>query len=127
MPLPRTPEAWLAEIRLALKDARETKPFALLNFMWLSEAKLFHLAPQVAFKFRGVLPPEPERKRVIETVLANYVAFTDPEDPHCIPGLDRRPELAFALCYVATHSLLELVTDAEVEAILSFCEERLDQ
>ena len=51
--LPRTPEGWLLEIRLAIKDARETEPFSMLTDERVTDANLFHLAPLVCLKFRG--------------------------------------------------------------------------
>src|SRR5689334_4522297 len=46
-PMPRTPEGWLLEIRLAIKDTRETEPFSTLTGRRITEASLFHLAPLV--------------------------------------------------------------------------------
>jgi hypothetical protein len=51
--LPRTPEVWLLEIRLAIKDAREIDPFGRLIFRPPPDDKLFHLALHVCLKFRG--------------------------------------------------------------------------
>ena len=126
-PLPRSPEEWLAEIQLALRDARATKPFALLTGTILTEKKLFHLAPQVAFKFRGLDLPEQERNGVVGAALTNYVVLTDPDSPSYIADLKRKPGLAFALCYVATHFELKLVTQDEASAVMTYCEEHLDR
>lgn len=52
-PLPKTPDQWLKEILLAIKDAKEAKPFARLTRTKLTDADLFHLAPLVCLKFRG--------------------------------------------------------------------------
>jgi hypothetical protein len=51
---PTTPEEWLDEIRLAIDDARETGPFAEMIGESITEADLFHLAPLVCMKFRGL-------------------------------------------------------------------------
>jgi hypothetical protein len=51
--LPRTREGWLLEIRLAIKDAREAKPFSTLTGERITDANLFHLAPLICLKFRG--------------------------------------------------------------------------
>ena len=49
----------------------------------------------------------PEAKRVTEIALANYVVNSDPEGiDH---GLEAKPMLAFAVCYVATHLALDLL------------------
>ena len=51
---PATPRVqWLDEIRLAIKDARGTKPFGCLVGQRITDANLFHLAPLVCLKFRG--------------------------------------------------------------------------
>ncbi len=121
--LPESPEDWVAEILLALKDARATKPFALLTGTILTERKLFHLAPKVAFKFRGLHPSEEERRRTVEAALSNYVVFTDPSDSRHVPELKRDAKLAFALCYVAAHYALDLITEDEGQAIMGCCEE----
>ena len=42
-------------------------------------------------------------------------------------GLETKPMLAFALCYVATHLALDLLDEREAEAILVYCEERLGE
>ena len=52
-PLPNNPDQWLKEILLALKNARETKAFARVTGMKLTDADLFQLAPLVCLKFRG--------------------------------------------------------------------------
>jgi hypothetical protein len=42
--MPSTPAAWLAEIKLAVADARQAKPFGLLMGHEVTDADLFHLA-----------------------------------------------------------------------------------
>ena len=72
---PTTPEEWLDEIRLAVTDARKTKPFGLLVGQRITDANLFHLAPLVCLKFRGLDHRDEDlRKKVTEGALANYVA-----------------------------------------------------
>ena len=124
-PLPRTPAQWLKEIKLALADAREAKPFGPLVGAPITESNLFHLAPLVCLKFRGQKGEGPEADRVIKVALANYVANSDPEGIN--HGLDQRPKMAFTLCYVAAHLALEVLDEGQAEAILSFCEDRLDE
>ena len=123
-PQPQTPEQWLNEINLAYKDAKKTKPFALLTGTWLTNADLFQLAPLVCMKFRGVnMKDEGLRKRVVEGTLATYVANTAPDAPD--RGLDANAKLAFALCYVGAHYVLDLVDEDQAQTILSYCEEHL--
>jgi len=123
--LPSTPEEWLQEIRLAIADATEAKPFGRLTGTPVTDANLFHLAPLVALRFRGHRTRGAEAKRVTKTALANYVVNSDPEGiDH---GLEARPMLAFALCYVATNLALDLLDEQEAEAILVCCEEHLNE
>jgi hypothetical protein len=124
-PLPRTPAEWLNEIKLALADAREAKPFGPSVGTQITETDLFHLAPVVCLKFRGRKLTGREAKRVTEVALANYVANSDPEGiDH---GLEQRPTMAFTLCYVAAHLALDLLDEEQAEAILAFCEDHFDE
>ena len=60
-----------------------------------------------------------------KTAVANYVVNSDPEGlDH---GLSQKPLLAFALCYVAAHLVLELIDEQQAEAILNDCEEHLER
>jgi hypothetical protein len=124
-PLPTTPDQWLDEIRLAIADARETEPFGLLTGQPITDANLFHLAPLVCLKFRGLDFRNDElRRKVTEGALANYVANSDPDGiDH---GLESRPLLAFAMCYIAAHYVLDLIDDGEAESILNHCDENMD-
>jgi hypothetical protein len=76
-PLPKTPDEWLSEIELAYKDAGKTKPFALLRGQWLTNAKLFHLAPVVALKFRGRRTKGAEAKPENPTYLEIFRVFRE--------------------------------------------------
>ena len=123
--LPTTPDEWLAEIRLAIADARKTKPFGLLVGQRITDANLFHLAPLVCLKFRGLDHRDEDlRKKVTEGALANYVANSDPDGiDH---GLDSRPLLAFAVCFLTAHYVLDLIDEQEASAALDFCEENME-
>lgn len=124
-PLPRTPDGWLSEIKLAIADAAEAKPFGPIVGESITDANLFHLAPLVCLKFRGRKLKGREAERVIETALANYVVNSDPDGiDH---GLEQRPVMAFILCYIAAHLALDLVDEQEAESILNYCESHLDQ
>ena len=124
MTIPQTPHEWLLEIERAAKDAAKTKPFALLTGTVLTDSKLFHLAPLVALKFRGIRLASEKRDELIETVLASYVVNADGGASSGLPDLKANPMIAFSLCYVATHLVLELVSDEQAQAILSACEKR---
>jgi hypothetical protein len=123
--LPRTLEGWLLEIKLAIKDARDTEPFSLLTRERITSANLFHLAPLVCLKFRGRKLKGREANQVTKVALANYVVNSDPDGVD--HGLDAKPMLAFALCYVTAHLALDLVDELEAEGILEYCEQHLDE
>ncbi len=120
-PLPETTDQWLQEILLAWKDARKAKPFGWLTRSRLADADLFHSAPLVCLKFRGKKLTGEDGQRVTEGALANYVANSDPK------GLESNPQLAFALCYVGAHLVLDLLDEQAASEILDFCEEQLSQ
>ena len=114
--LMRTPEGWLLEIRLA---------FSTLTGERITDANLFHLAPLVCLTFRGRKLTGREADRVTKVALANFVANSDPEGVD--HGLEAKPLLAFALCYVTAHLALDLVDEQAAEAILNHCEVHLGE
>lgn len=118
---PTTPEAWLKEIILAISDAAEAIPIGELIGETFSEDELFHFAPHVCLKYRGLDSlDEKLREKVIDGALANYIANTD------LHGLETRPLMAFALCYLTSHYVLELIEESEADQALTYCEEHLD-
>ena len=64
------------------------------------------------------------RKKVTEGALANYVANSSADGiDH---GLDSRPLLAFAVCYITAHYVLDLIDEEQASAALGYCDENLD-
>ena len=61
----------------------------------------------------------------METALANYVVNSDHEGVD--HGLESKPLLAFAVCYVTAHLALDLVGEKRAEAILNYCEKHLEE
>ena len=53
-PLPDSPEGWLNEIKLAYADAKEAIPVSKMTGTDMTENDLYHLAPMVCLKFRGI-------------------------------------------------------------------------
>ena len=124
-PLSLTPIEWLNEIRLAIADASEAKPFGPLVGTEITNTNLFYLAPLVCLKFRGRQQKGREAQRVTEVALANYIVNSDPKGiDH---GLEQRPMMAFTLCYVAAHLALNLLDERQADAILTHCEEHLEE
>lgn len=115
-PLPQNTDEWLHEIADAYGDAYQTLPFMVLSGVKPSEKKLFHLAPRIAVKFRGL--PRSQANTAVEAALSSYVASKGQAgdalaDPH----------LAFAFCYLAGHFGLGLVSERIVNEVMSFLEE----
>ena len=123
-PIPHTVAGWLKEIKLAIADAREAEPFGILIGEPVTNADLSHLAPLVCLKFRGRKLVGREAARVTKTALANYVVNSDPNGVD--HGLESKPLLAFAVCYVTAHLALDLLDEKRAEAILNYCEDHLE-
>lgn len=122
---PTTPTEWLEEIRLAIADAREAEPFGDLIGQPIGDANLFHLAPHVCMKFRGLdHRDEKLREKVTKGALANYIANSDLEES--AHGLESRPLMAFALCYITAHYVNSMIDEEQASAALDYCDEHLD-
>jgi hypothetical protein len=121
---PTTPGEWLEEIRLAMADASGDDVDRLICEPERA-VNLFHLAPMVCLKFRGLDHRDEDlRKKVTEGALANYVANSSVDGiDH---GLESRPLLAFAVCYITAHYVLDLIDEEQASATLDYCDENLD-
>ncbi|WP_197231440.1 hypothetical protein [Novipirellula artificiosorum] len=64
------------------------------------------------------------RRKTTEGALANYVANSDPDGGD--HGLAERPQMAFAMCYVSAHYVLDLIGEEQAPGILDFCDDNLD-
>jgi hypothetical protein len=124
-PIPGSVAGWFEEITLAIADARGAGPFGKLAGQRITDANLLHLAALVCLKFRGKKLVGREADRVTKTALANYVVNSEPEGVD--HGLESRPLLAFAVCYVTAHLALDIVDEKQAEAILNYCEEHLKE
>jgi len=113
---PQHPVEWLHEIADAYRDAYDTLPFMPLVGVMPSANKLFHLAPRVAVKFRGL--PLSRVDAATEAALSSYVASQKQVDS----AFDD-PYLAFAFCYLASHFGLDLISKERVEKVMGFLEE----
>jgi hypothetical protein len=124
-PIPHKISDWFDEIKLAIADVRGSAPYGNKTNQRTTNANLFHLAPLVCLKFRGRKLTGRVAKRVTETALANYVVNSDPDGVD--HGLESKPLLGFALCYVTAHLALDLIDEKRAEAILNHCEEHLEE
>lgn len=121
-PLPKTPAAWLDEIVAAWRDAGETIPFGALIGVDVTEENLFHLAPAVCLKFRGIEPSEANREQTTQAALTSYVA----NDGGSGDGALAYPRVAFAFCYLASHFGLDLLDEAAIREIMDYIADHLD-
>jgi hypothetical protein len=113
---PQHPVEWLHEIDDAYRDAHETLPFMPLVGVMPSENKLFHLAPRVAVKFRGL--PLSRIDTATEAALSSYVASQE-----LAGSAFDDPYLAFAFCYLASHFGLGLISEECIQEVMAFLEE----
>jgi hypothetical protein len=114
-PVPACPEDWLIEIAAAYRDARGATPFGLLVGQPFGQSELFHLAPAVTLKFRGLPRSGRRLGRATEAALASYVANRDDS-----PGVFKSPHLSFAFCYLGSHYGLGLVSASIVDDIMEY-------
>ena len=116
-PIPESPNEWLAEIATAYQEAYETLPFMPLVDVEPGEDVLFHLAPQVAIKFRGL--PRSRSKAAVDAALTSHFATNEQT-----PGIFDNPHLSFAFSYLASHFGLGLLNLEEVDKLMTFIENR---
>jgi hypothetical protein len=62
---------------------------------------------------------------VTKTALANYVVNSDPQGVD--HGLESKPLLAFAVCYVTAHLALNLVNEKQAETNLNYRKEHREE
>jgi hypothetical protein len=111
-------EAWIAEIRAAQEDAAEAIPFGPLVGAEIKSKDLFHLAPNVALKFRGLAQSRRNLARATDAAFASYIATTSKS-----PDLVRFPTICFAFTYLASHYGLELLSELQVDEIMTYITE----
>ena len=116
--MPDSPRAWLEEIAKAYKDARETIPFGALAGEDITPDDLFHMAPVICLKFRGLRLTRRLRKQATEAALSSYVATEDES-----PEVFSTPQIAFAFAYLASHFGLDLLDEQQVEAVMEYVEQ----
>jgi hypothetical protein len=116
-PVPESLEAWLVEIAGAYRDAAEAIPFGPVVGARLGEGELFHIAPSVALKLRGLPRSRRQLSRASEAALASYIANRDVD-----PEVFANPHLSFAFCYLASHHGLGLLGEAQTEKVMDYVE-----
>jgi hypothetical protein len=118
-PIPRNTKEWLNEIADAYVDAYAALPFMHQGGVEPDESLLFHMAPRVALKFRGL--PDDQAEAATEAALCSYVASKEQ-----IGAVLDDPQIAFAFCYLAAQFGLGIVSEQSVQDVMAFVEETPD-
>ena len=118
-PIPSTNKMWKKEIAEAYLDAKEAIPCAHLIGQKMTEKELFHLAPAVCLKFRGIKKTDKILKKATEFTLANYIANIDINNDSLSD-----PYIAFSFCYVVCHLGLDLIDEHQVGCLMDYLEQR---
>ena len=116
--IPQSKSEWIDEIAEAYHDAEEAIPFGKFVGKNIEEKDLFHMAPDICLKFRGVKKTKSNLKKVTEAVLSSYTATKE-----LIGQILDDPHISFAFCYLAGHFALGLVDEKEINEIMECIEE----
>jgi len=114
---PETAAKWLIEIAAAYNDAVETIPFGPLAGIEITEDNLFHIAPSICIKFRGLNRSKKNIKKATDAALSSYVASEDMSNENTTT-----PYMSFAFCYIASHYGLDLIGEKEGIELLEYIE-----
>ena len=120
--IPSAPAEWLQEIAAAYIDAEEAIPYGPMAGVTITEKELFHLAPRVCLKFRGMGQTKKNVKKATDAALSSYVATKD-----TAPESMADPQMAFAFCYIASHFGMGLVRDEQATEILEYVEKHVEE
>ena len=115
--IPESPLAWLREIAWAYLDAFEAIPVGALLGDKITENDLFHVAPNVCLKFRGIKATKSRLKKSTEAMLSSYVTTQDQS-----PEIFANPHIAFSFAYLASHFAIDLLSEDTVEQIMNYIE-----
>ena len=116
--IPQSKSEWIDEIAEAYHDAEEAIPFGKFVGKNIEEKDLFHMAPDICLKFRGVKKTKSNLKKVTEAALSSYT-----ETKELIGQILDDPHISFAFCYLASHFALGLVDEKEINEIMEYIEE----
>lgn len=119
--IPQNINQWLDEISRAFLDAKDAIPFGKYVGEKITEDQLFHFAPRVAIKFRGIKPSKKNIKQATEAALSTYVANSDREDIQM-----KNKYLVFSLCYLASHLGLGILTENSIDKIMTKIEDKIN-
>ena len=114
--MPSTPKQWLSEIAVAYLDAQEAKPFGIFVGQKMTENDLFHMAPAICLKARGIKAINIDK--ATEAMLSSYIGTKDQ-----VEDVFRNPYLLFGFAYLASHFGMELLAEEKVSEIMEYLEE----
>jgi hypothetical protein len=120
--LPQSKSEWINEIAEAYHDAEEAIPFGKFVGQDIGEKALFHTAPAICLKFRGIKKTKPKMEKVAEAALSSYVATKD-----SIGSILDDSYISFAFCYLASHFALDLVDEVRVNEIMEYILAHLEE
>lgn len=119
-PLAASTEGWVIEMMDAYEDARAAIPFAEAAGKIVTEADLFHMAPLVCVKFRGLIGSEESLSNARNAAIGSYIANQEAGNRNL-----NDPIMAFAFCYILAHYGLGLLNDEKCQETLQFVETNL--
>jgi hypothetical protein len=111
-------ETWLNEIAKAYQEAKDTIPYGKLIGENLKEKDLFHIAPQLAIKYRGFQGNAKIEKKAIDAALSSYEGNLDNSG-----DVLKKPEIAFTFCYFAAHFGMNFMKAEKVDEYMRYIEE----
>jgi len=115
--IPQSKSEWIDEIAEAYRDAEEAIPFGRFTEEDIGEKDLFHMAPAICLKFRGIRRTKAKLEKVTEAVLSSYLATKD-----SIGHILDDHHISFAFCYLASYFALDLVDEHKVNEIMAHIE-----
>ena len=119
--IPNTLDEWLMEIAKAYCDALDSKPFGIFVDVDIKDEDLYHIAPHVCLKHRGLEDTVENIQKATEAALASYVASKE-----IITAL-KEPHIAFAFCFLASHFGLGLLSQHAIDIIMRYVEQEADR
>ncbi|MFA6716821.1 MAG: hypothetical protein WCS27_15685 [Victivallaceae bacterium] len=120
--IPNDERQWVDEIIEAYEDAEATIPFGNAIGRKITTDDLFHFAPAICLKFRGIKNTKKNLERASEAALCSIVATKDNED-----GILDNPFISFSLSYLASHYGLELVDAKTITGLMDYIEENINE
>ncbi len=119
-PIPGTPEEWLKEIIVAYADAKETISFSEITGVDMTEEDLYHLAPSVCFKFRGIKITKKLLQKTTETALTSLIATSTIYEEVLSDSM-----LSFSFCYLSSHFVLDIVDEDIINETMDYIDDEL--